>query len=50
MPHLIAPSTDKRGITVLGLVLLIIVLVIAGVLLVRYLREGSATAVISSTV
>jgi hypothetical protein len=48
MPHPIAPTTDKRGITVLGLVLLIIALAIAAVLLIRYLREGSATAVIQS--
>jgi len=39
MPQLIVPSTPTRGITVLGLLLLIIALVIAAVLLIRYLRE-----------
>jgi hypothetical protein len=47
MPHLIAPGTDKRGITVLGLVLLIIVLVAAGVFLVRYLRSRPAAVSVS---
>jgi hypothetical protein len=42
MPHLIAPGTDKRGITVLGLVLLIIALVAAAVFLVQYLRSRPA--------
>jgi hypothetical protein len=46
----IAPSTERRGITVLGLLLLIIALLIAAVLLARYLREGAASAVIPSGV
>jgi hypothetical protein len=39
MPHLVAPTTDRHGITVLGLLLLIIALVAAAVFLVRYLRS-----------
>lgn len=42
------PHSDRararQGITVLGLLLLIIALIIAGVLLVRYLRERPSAA------
>jgi hypothetical protein len=48
MPHLVAPGTDKRGITVLGLVLLIIALVAAGVFLVRYLRSRPAAVSVAT--
>jgi flagellar biogenesis protein FliO len=42
MRQLITPSHRRRGITVLGLLLLIIALVAAAVFLVRYLRSRPA--------
>jgi flagellar biogenesis protein FliO len=42
MKHLHSAASSKRGITVLGLLLLIIALVIAAVFLVRYLRSRPA--------
>jgi len=46
----IAPSTRNRGITVLGLLLLIIALVIAAVFLVRYLQSRPAAATSSQVI
>lgn len=50
MPRLITPSTRQRGITVLGLLLLIIALIVAAVFLIRYLRSRPVAAVQSTIV
>jgi flagellar biogenesis protein FliO len=50
MLYLHSAQSPRRGITVLGLLLLIIALVIAAVFLVRYLRSRPAAALVRPTV
>lgn len=48
MRHRSSSSGPRRGITVLGLLLLIIALVVAGIFLVRYLRNRPVASTTSA--